>query len=116
MQLLASKDCTRWVVWIVKQQIIVLALHFLVSFFKVYQKVVRVDIIVFVSCKFRLRNIGYPRWVRKNEISIENVLETVDKLFGAWTDNHLKWINGCLGVLLVPLGNGFPESWETLDM
>lgn len=69
-----------------------------------------------VSSKFRLRNVGYPRWVRQNKISIENVLETVDKLFRARTDNHLKRIDWCLGILFVPFGDRFSESWEPLDM
>ena len=71
---------------------------------------------MFVPRVLRLRNIRHPGWVWQNEVAVEDVLETVDELLGASTDDHSFGIDGSLGVFFIPLGDGFSQSWETLDM
>ena len=108
LELLSSEDGTSGVVWIIQQQEIVLALQLLVSLFKIYQEVIWINVVIFVPSEFRLRNIRHPRWVWQDEVAVEDVLETIDELLGAWTDNHLWGIDWSLGIFFIPFGDSFP--------
>ena len=72
---------------------------------------VRWNIKMLVLSEIRLRDIRYPRWIRKNKVAIEDILKTVNQLFRARAYNNVIWVNFILGVFLIPRGNILSKRW-----